>query len=83
MPKITVSTIVKLVIACLLVGWVLSTLDIDPRNILNSGQAAIEWLIELGGEFFGWAVTYILIGAVVVIPIWAILYLLRAARSKD
>jgi len=82
MPKITVSTIVKLIIACLLVGLVLSTLDIDPRNILASGQAAIEWLIEVGGEFFAWAVTYILIGAIVVIPIWVIIYLLKAAKTR-
>ncbi|MEL0022374.1 MAG: DUF6460 domain-containing protein, partial [Rickettsiales bacterium] len=71
MPKITAKTIVKLVLACLLVGLVLSTLNIDPRNLLQSGQDAIEWLIEVGGEFFAWAVTYILIGAVVVIPVWA------------
>ncbi|MEL0113197.1 MAG: DUF6460 domain-containing protein [Rickettsiales bacterium] len=83
MPKITAKTIVKLVLACLLVGLVLSTLNIDPRNLLQSGQDAIEWLIEVGGEFFAWAVTYILIGAVVVIPVWAILYLLKAARKRD
>lgn len=83
MPNITAKTIVKLILACLIVGLVLSTLDVDPRNILQSGQDAIEWLIEVGGEFFGWAVTYILIGAVVVIPIWVILYLLKAARSRD
>ena len=83
MPKITVSTIVKLIIACLLVGLVLSTLNVDPRNILASGQATIEWLIEVGGEFFAWAVTHILTGAIVVIPIWVIIYLLRTAKSRD
>ena len=83
MPKITVSTIVKLIIACLLVGLVLSTLNVDPRNILASGQATIEWLIEAGGEFFAWAVTHILTGAIVVIPIWFIIYLLRTAKSRD
>ena len=82
MPKITARTIVKLIIACLLVGLVLSTLNIDPRNILESGQDAIEWLIEVGGEFFGWAVTYILIGAIVVIPIWLIMYMVKAARGR-
>ena len=83
MPKITARTIVKLIIACLLVGLVLSTLNIDPRNILESGQDAIEWLIEVGGEFFGWAVTYILIGAIVVIPIWLIMYMVKAARGRE
>lgn len=47
------------------------------------GQNAIEWLIEVGGEFCGWALTYILIGAVVVIPIWPILYMVKAARSRE
>ena len=82
MPKITARTIVKLIIACLLVGLVLSTLNIDLRNILESGQNAIEWLIKVGGEFFGWALSYILIGAVVVIPIWLILYMVKAARGR-
>ncbi len=83
MPKITARTIVKLIIACLLVGLVLSTLNIDPRNILESGQDAIEWLIEVGGEIFGWAITYILIGAIVVIPIWLKLYIMKAARDYE
>ena len=82
MPKITARTIVKLIIACLLVGLGLSTLNIDLRNILESGQDAIEWLIKVGGEFFGWALSYILIGAVVVIPIWLILYMVKAARGR-
>ena len=83
MPRITTGTIIKLVIACLAVGMVLAALDVDPRNILSSGKDAIEWLIQRGGEFFGWAVTYILLGAVVVIPIWLIMYLLKAARGRN
>ena len=83
MPKITAKTIVKLLIACLLVGWILSVLDIDPKNILASGQAAFEAMIEFGGEFFAWAATYILLGAVVVLPIWLIMYLFKAAKSRE
>lgn len=83
MPKITLGTVVKLIVACLVVGFILSVLNIDPRNILSSGRQAIEWLIEMGGEFFGWAVTYILLGAVVVIPIWLIMFLLKLARGRD
>lgn len=83
MPKITAKTIVKLLIACLLVGWALSVLDIDPKNILASGQAAFEAMIEFGGEFFAWAATYILLGAVVVLPIWLIMYLFKAAKGRE
>ena len=63
MPKITARMIVNLMLACLLVGPISSMLNIDPRDILESGQDAIEWLLEVGGEISGWAITYILIGA--------------------
>ena len=82
-PKITAQIIFKLIIACLLVGLVLLTVNINPRNILESGQDAIYWLIGVGGEYFGWALTYILIGAVVVMPIWSILYMVKAARGRE
>ena len=75
--------IVNLILACLLAGPVLSTLNIDPRDILESGQDAIEWLIEVGGEIFGWAITYILTGAIVAIPIWLELHIMKAARDYE
>ena len=75
--------IVNLILSCLLVGPVLSTLYINPRDILESGQDAIEWLIEVGGEIFGCAITYILIGAIVVISIWPPLYIMKAARDYE
>ena len=74
---------VNLTSACLLAGPVLSTLDINPRDILESGQDAIKWLIEVGREILGWAITYILIGAIVVIPIWLELCIMKAARDYE
>lgn len=81
-PRITGGTVVKLVVVSLIVGLVLATLDIDPRNILQSLQNAVNWVIESGASIFGWAFTYILIGAVVVVPVWLALYLWRYLRGK-
>ena len=75
--------IANLMLACLMVGPVLSNLNIDPRDILESGQDAIEWLIEVGGEIFGWAITFILIGAIVAIPIWLELSIMKSARDHE
>ena len=83
MPRITVGTIVKLILVSLVVGLALKTLNIDPRSILTGIESFFEWLVEIGGDFFAWAVAPIMIGAVVVIPIWLILYLLRAARGRQ
>ena len=83
MPKITARMIVNLMLACLLVGPVLSNLNFDPRDILEGGQDAIEWLIEVGREVFGWSITYILIGAIVAIPIWLELSIMKSARDHE
>lgn len=82
MPKITGGTVVKLLIMSLLVGMVLAVLNIDPQNILQSARDGAEALIEMGVSFFGWAFKYVLIGAVVVVPIWLALYLWRYLRGK-
>jgi hypothetical protein len=82
MPKITGGTVVKLLIASLLVGLVLAILNIDPQNVLQSAREGAEALIEMGASVFGWAFKYILIGAVVVVPIWLALYLWRYLRGK-
>jgi hypothetical protein len=82
LPKINGRSIVKILVASLLVGIVLAALDIDPRNLLESAQAAFEKLADMGVSFFNWAFTYILIGAVVVVPIWLITYLWRVLRNK-
>ena len=83
LPKISGRTIVKILVASLLGGIVLAALDIDPRNILASAQAAFEKLADMGVSFFNWAFTYILIGAVVVVPIWLFMYLWRGVRNKS
>jgi len=83
MPKITGGTIVKLLLVSLLVGIVLAVLDIDPQNVLQSLRDAFESLIAMGASLFGWAFKYILIGAVVVVPVWLALYLWRYVRGRN
>ena len=82
MPKITGSTIIKLVIVCFLVGFALAVLNLDPRSLLNEilqlGKQVVDWSVSV----LGWAGSYIFLGAVIVIPIWLVLYLLKAARGK-
>ena len=82
MPKITVSTIVKLVIACFLVGLALVYFNVSPQELLvdmfNLAKRFVQWCASK----FGDAMTYILLGAVVVIPIWLVFYLLRAVRGR-
>ena len=75
-------TIVKLVVVSLVVGLLISFFEIDPRNLLAGlGETARE-LFEIAAKALEWSIQYILLGAVVVVPIWALLALAKAARRK-
>jgi Domain of unknown function (DUF6460) len=82
MPKITGSTIIKLAIACLIVGFALATLHLNPKDVLTQLMHWAKSLAEWSVGAFGQAFSYILLGAVIVLPIWLVFYLLRAARGR-
>ena len=77
-----VSTIVKLLAVCLLVGMLLSVFDITPEQLLTSFGQTVERIIRMVMSFGSWAVRYIFVGAVVVVPIWLLIVLLRVIRRK-
>jgi len=82
MPKITGSTIIKLAIACLIVGFALTFFHLDPRDVLTHALRWAKSLAEWSVGAFGQAFSYILLGAVIVLPIWLVFYLLRAVRGR-
>jgi hypothetical protein len=74
--------VIKLTIASLCVGLLLAYFNADPLDLLRWAR---EQLAELLGDAAGWlhwAVKYALIGAVIVVPIWLVHYLWRAARGR-
>ena len=77
-----VSTIVRLLLLSLVVGLVLSFLDITPENLLTAFGDTIERIVRLAVRFGTWAMRYIFVGAVVVLPIWLLFAVLRLLRQK-
>lgn len=75
-----IRTVVKLLVLSLLVGLVLSWLDLTPLDLVaNLGENARE-LFQWLRRFLGWAVDYVLVGAVVVVPIWLVMALVSRFR---
>jgi hypothetical protein len=70
MPQITVGTVVKLIILSLIVDLL--------RNVFGNIDSIVQWSVNA----FGSAASYILLGAVIVVPIWAILFLLRWMKQS-
>lgn len=82
MQKSAVSTIIKLAILSLLVGFALAFFDVDPRNLLTGLGSTVVEVYELVLRFLRWAVKYVLLGAVVVVPIWLVFYLITLSKRK-
>jgi len=73
-------TIVRLLLLCLLVGLVLAFFDITPHRLFNDTIGTIRELVAVITGITHWAAPYILLGAVVVVPVAIISYLARTAR---
>ncbi|MEL6871210.1 MAG: DUF6460 domain-containing protein [Pseudomonadota bacterium] len=78
-----VAVIIRLLILSVIVGIVLSALDITPRNFLERISLLANRIYQLGFGVFEWAAGYIVLGAIVVVPIWLIMRLTSLGRSDD
>jgi hypothetical protein len=73
--------LVRLIILSIVVGIVMSALDITPANLIYKLQLLIERISALGFGAVQSALGYFLIGAVIVVPIWLISRLFSMRRD--
>jgi hypothetical protein len=81
MDKSTSSLIWKLIIASFVVGIFLYYFGIYPVDLISNLPNVIGDILDLVLQFIRWAGKYILLGAVVVIPLY-ILFNLKTIISK-
>jgi hypothetical protein len=72
----------KLVLLSILIGVVLSALGLDPWNIVDSIRRLLRNIWDMGFDAVIWLWQYFLLGAVIVIPIWLILRVVRAPKGR-
>jgi hypothetical protein len=72
----------RLILVSVLVGVILSALGLDPFDIVHSIERLIRSIWNLGFDAFRWLWRYLLLGAVVVVPIWIVMRLVNAPRGK-
>jgi hypothetical protein len=76
------STIIKIVIWSLIIGLALSLAGVTPETLLSGLGSTVQRIFSVFVDMFRWAVPYIILGAVVVIPIWAVVFVWRLFRRK-
>ncbi len=76
-----ISTLIKIAVASLVTGAVLTKLDLSAEEILLELGLTPESLIYWFEEGMRWAVPNIMLGSMVIIPVWLVVYLFRPPRS--
>ncbi|MEM8797400.1 MAG: DUF6460 domain-containing protein [Pseudomonadota bacterium] len=74
--------LIKLIVLSFVVGIILAALNIDPLDIIKGIENIIRRIYELGWDSLIWAWRYLVLGAVVVVPIWFVLRILNFSRRS-
>ncbi|MGH6768231.1 MAG: DUF6460 domain-containing protein [Xanthobacteraceae bacterium] len=72
----------RLVLLSVLVGVILKVMGLDPFNILRSIEDLFRAIWNMGFDAIDWLWRYFLLGAVIVIPIWLLVRLIRAPQGR-
>jgi hypothetical protein len=76
------AVIFRLVLLSILIGVILKVLGLDPLNIIRSIEDLIRSVWNMGFDAIVWLWRYFLLGAVVVIPVWLVVRLIRAPQGR-
>jgi hypothetical protein len=75
-------TLLRLFFYSLILGLVLSALNISPESMLGAIGGTVERIFLVVVDAVEWAVPFVLIGAIVVLPIWLVMAALRFIRRS-
>ncbi|MBJ3776142.1 DUF6460 domain-containing protein [Acuticoccus mangrovi] len=69
--------LLRLIVLSFVVGVVLTVLDINPADIVRWVEDRLRYFSSLGFDTVEEAVRILILGAVVVVPVWLVLRVLR------
>ena len=74
--------LLRLMVLSLVVGIVLSALDLHPLQLLENFWSLLERIYLMGFDAIGWALEYFVLGALIVFPIWIVMRVLKIGRNE-
>jgi len=77
--------VIRLILLSIVVGIVLSALGITPANLFQRLDILLRRLYDLGFGSFEWIFQHLVLGAMIVVPVWFIarLFGVIGAKSSD
>jgi hypothetical protein len=77
------STLVKVAVASLIVGTVLAHFGITADQLLKDFGITQERLLELLRQGFAWALPNLLLGSLIIVPVWLLVFLFRPPGQRS
>lgn len=77
------AVLLRLAVISVVVGVVLSALDIRPQNLIDHVRLLGNRVWSMGFGAVEAVLGYLVLGAAVVVPIWLVMRLVAAGRRRD
>jgi hypothetical protein len=68
-------SLIKIAIASLIVGTILSQFGITSEKLLGEVGLTPERLSEIGRQTWDWALPNVMLGAIFILPVWFVVFL--------
>lgn len=75
--------LLKITLASLIAGALMNLFGFSAERILAAGGFTPETAWEMVARFIAWAIPNVILGAVVILPLWFFAYLFLPPRSSD
>lgn len=76
-------TLVKVAVASLIVGTILSHFGISADALLRETGVTPDRVYDYGRRAWDWAAPNVMLGAMVIVPIWALVFLFRPPGASS
>jgi len=76
-------TLVKVTVASLIVGTILAHFGVTTEQIMQQAGLSQERLMELAQRGLTWALPNLLLGSLVIVPVWFLFYLFRPPGARS
>jgi Domain of unknown function (DUF6460) len=73
----TLRTLAKVVVASLVVGTTLAHFGITPDKLMHEMGLSADRVQDYARRGFNWAWPNLLLGAMIIVPVWLLVYILR------
>ena len=77
-------TVVKVLVASLIVGTILAHFGLTVDQLLRASGLSAGRIEDLAREGWAWALPTLVLGSLVIVPVWFLFYLFRPpGESRD